>query len=126
MSNRGVVLGAFGLHDNFIIMVEAEPFQAVKNSLNCLVGRALAVGILNAKQEFPIVVARIEPIKQRRSGAADVKISGWGGGKTSDNSRFQYQLFVIIELFYFEDILNCENADVTQPKSFPDYALDLA
>ena len=68
----------------------------------------------------------IKKIKKCRSCTANMQISGWGGGKTSDNSRFQYQLFVIIELFYFEDILNCENADVTQPKSFPDYALDLA
>ena len=49
------------------------------------VGRARLVGILDAQQELAAVVAREQPVEQRRARAADVQESGRGGGEAGDD-----------------------------------------
>ncbi len=59
-----------------LVPVEAEPPERVDDELDVLVGRARAVGVLDAQDEDAAVVAREQPVEQRRAGAADVQVAG--------------------------------------------------
>ena len=73
----GVPLGAIRLEYHVAVMREAEPVKTIEYGLNGLIGRSGAVCVFDTKQKFAAGVARIEPIEQCRSGAADMKKSGW-------------------------------------------------
>ena len=62
-----------------LIPVDAEPAQAVENAGDHLGLRALDVGVFDAKDEGAAVTAGVEPVEQRRAGAADVEVAGGGG-----------------------------------------------
>src|SRR6185503_4581218 len=58
------------------VPVEAEPRQRVENLVDRLVGRAVAIGVLDPQQEGSPVVASEEPVEERRPGAPDVEVPG--------------------------------------------------
>ena len=72
------------MRNGVAIPIEFEPFEAVKNGGHGCVVVALAIGILDAQQEFTLAPAGVEPIENRRPAAADVQITGRRGGKTHD------------------------------------------
>ena len=51
-----------------------------------LVRRALDVGVFDAQDEDAAVTPRVEPVEQRRAGAADVQVAGGRGGETKTRS----------------------------------------
>src|SRR5882724_3266783 len=83
----GVAGGAGKLEDNLAVPVEAQPFHAVDDGVDRLLGGALAIGVFDAQAKCAAVMARQQPIEQGRSSTADVQESGGGGGKTSDDSH---------------------------------------
>src|SRR5947209_2238956 len=64
---------------------EAEPCQAIEDRGDRLVGRARAVGVLDAQQEFAATPARIKPVEQCGARAADVQEAGRRGRKAGDD-----------------------------------------
>jgi hypothetical protein len=50
--------------------------EGVDDEVDVRVGRARAIGVLDAQDEAPAVVAREEPVEQRGAGAADVQVAG--------------------------------------------------
>ena len=68
-SPRTADVGAF-------VPVQAEPAEIAEDRRFRHVGRALDVGVLDAKDERAAVAAREEPIEQRRAGVADMQMPG--------------------------------------------------
>ena len=62
------------IHD-VLVPAEAEPVEALEDRARALVGAARAVGVLDAQQELAAVVLGVEPVEERRAGAADVEVS---------------------------------------------------
>ena len=65
---------------------KAQPFQTFQNRLCRLGGRARAVGVFDPQQELAATATGIQPVEQRRAGAADMQIAGGRGGETGDDS----------------------------------------
>ena len=61
--------------------VQAEPIQALEDHPRRCLGAALAVGVLDAEQEFAAVVAGEQVVEQRGPGAADMQQAGRAGGE---------------------------------------------
>lgn len=58
------------------IPIEAEPVQAVEDSLACFVGVSCFVGVFDAEDEGAAVFSCEEPVEERGSRAADVEVAG--------------------------------------------------
>ena len=66
---RSALVGAF-------IPIESQPAQTLDDARDHLPRGALGIGVFDAKDEGAAMAARVEPVEQRRPGAADVKIAG--------------------------------------------------
>ena len=64
---------------------DAEPGEPVEDRGDRGLGRALAVGILDAEQHLAAAPTRIEPVEQRGARAADVQKAGRRGRKARDD-----------------------------------------
>ncbi len=80
-----VAPGATELAYRLAIPVETEPVEAVENGVDRQLGRALAVGILDAQKEGSAEAFRVEPVEQRCARAADMQEAGRGGGEAGDD-----------------------------------------
>src|SRR5205814_2036691 len=69
-------------HMRTFIPIEAEPAQSFINRGGCFFGIARSISVLDAQNEFAVVVSREEPIEKGRTCAADVEIASGRGGKT--------------------------------------------
>jgi hypothetical protein len=58
------------------IPIETQPPQPVKNSLNLVPRRSLDVSVLNAQDEDAPRAPGVQPVEERRSGTANMKVSG--------------------------------------------------
>src|SRR5262249_46527135 len=58
-----------------LVPVEADPSEPLEDRLDRLGRRALAMGVLDPKDEGPAVVAGEEVVEERRARAADVKVA---------------------------------------------------
>ena len=67
--------------------VEPEPPQVVLDRGFRRRRRALAVGVLDAQDERAAVMARQQPVEERRAGVADVEVTGGAGGETDSHRR---------------------------------------
>jgi hypothetical protein len=67
----------------FLVPTEVEPAQAVEYGGDGGVGVALDVGIVETEDHGAIVMAGIEPVKDKGAGATDVEKSGGGGRKAN-------------------------------------------
>ncbi|CAM3083304.1 hypothetical protein KOXY103107_14555 [Komagataeibacter xylinus] len=76
-----------GLEDRFLVGFDVHPGQAVEQHVDRLLGRAFAVGILDAEHELPAVVAGIEEIEKGGTGVADMQQAGGAGSKTRTDSH---------------------------------------
>ena len=89
IGHRAVAIEALGLEVRRVrsadvrplVPVEAEPAQAVHDSRDHLPRRTFGVGVLDAQHERAAVPAGIQPVEQRRAGAADVQVAGGRRGK---------------------------------------------
>jgi hypothetical protein len=87
--DRAVAVVALGLEHRLLVGGEAEPLHAVEDRLDRGVGRALAVGVLDAQQEAPAVLAREQVREQRGARAADVQETGRAGREAGDDGHGQ-------------------------------------
>ena len=62
-----------------LVPVEAEPAQPVEDAGDHVGRRALDVGVFDAQDERAAVAPRVEPVEERRAGAADVQVTGRRG-----------------------------------------------
>src|SRR5205823_14958308 len=76
-----VPFDARALEYGLLVPIEAEPGEAVEDHPCVLLRRASLVGVLDAEQELPAHMARVEPIEESGPSAADVEIAGGGGGE---------------------------------------------
>ena len=60
-------------------------FRPVEDDLGVRVGAALLVGVLDAQDEGAAGLPGVEPVEQRRAGAADVEVAGGRGGEADAN-----------------------------------------
>ncbi len=72
----GMAVGAGELEHGVAVPVQAQPAHAVQDRVDRGLGRAGAIGILNAQQELAAFRPREQPVEQRGARAADVKESG--------------------------------------------------
>ena len=75
-------LEAMRLVDRRRVGGKLQPGHRVEDRLHRFVGGALAVGVLDAQQEFAAAPARLQPAVQRGARAADVQETGGTGGET--------------------------------------------
>jgi hypothetical protein len=61
------------LEHRFFVSAQPKPVQTVENRGDCFVRRAGAVGILDPQQEAAAMVAREQPVEERRARATDVQ-----------------------------------------------------
>ena len=72
---RAVEVQPGALVDGSLVPVEMEPGEGVEDRLDRFGGRALRIGVLDAKDEASAVVSREEVVEERRAGAADVEVA---------------------------------------------------
>ena len=77
--------GAGELEERLAVPIEPEPGEPVEDRRDRRLGRALAVGILDAEQHLAARVLRIEPVEQGRARPADMEEAGGRGGETRDD-----------------------------------------
>src|SRR5438046_2105829 len=70
-------------HMRTFIPIEAEPAQSFINRGGGFFSIARSIGVLDAQNEFAVVMSREEPIEKGRTRAADVEIAG-GRGDEAD------------------------------------------
>ena len=80
-----VARGAGELVHGVAVPVDAEPGEAVEDRLDRGLGRALAVGVLDAQQHLAAVLLGEKPVEQRRARPADVQEAGGRRGETRDD-----------------------------------------
>ena len=82
LGRLAMALDARELADRLAVPFQAEPGKTIDDRLNRRLGRALAVGVLDAQQEPPAEALGVEPVEQRRARAANVQKAGRGGRKS--------------------------------------------
>ncbi len=73
LDHLGVPAGAHELEDGRLVGGEAEPAQAVQDRLDRGLGRALAVGVLDAQKVAAAMVPGEQPVEERGPGTTDVQ-----------------------------------------------------
>jgi hypothetical protein len=81
-SRLPVVAGPLRLAVRALVPVDAEPAQRSLDAIDQLVAGQGGIGVLDAQDERPPVVAGVEPVEQGRAGAADVEEAGRRGRET--------------------------------------------
>src|SRR6266568_7234124 len=94
-SDFGMPRGVRGLMHDLAVPGEAQPLEPIDDRGDRLFGRAQAIGVLDAQPEDPtiamaLVVAREEPVEQRRAGAPDMEEAGRRGSKADDDAHGRY------------------------------------
>src|SRR6266508_5380795 len=74
-------------HMRAFIPVQAEPLQPFVNCGRRFFDMARLVGVFDSQNELSAVMPRKEPVKKRRSRAAEVEIAGGRGGETDADFR---------------------------------------
>ena len=76
-----------GLVDGRLVPREAEPLHGADDGLDGLGRGALAVGVLDAQEELPALVAGKEPVEDGRPDVADVHVPGRAGRKARSDAH---------------------------------------
>ncbi len=77
--------GAGELINHLAVPADAEPIEPVEDGVDGGLGRALAVGVLDAQQHLAAAAAGVEPVEQRRPRPADMQEAGRRGRKAGDD-----------------------------------------
>ena len=81
VGNFLVTLQSLGLVERTLVGIQIQPVHGVENRLHGLVGGTLAIGVLDAQDEFTAATARFEPAIKRSARTADVQETGGAGGE---------------------------------------------
>ncbi len=76
-----VTIQPLGLVKRTFIGIQTKPVHGIENRLHRGIGRALAIGILDAQDEFAAATARFQPAVQCSAGAADMQETGGAGSE---------------------------------------------
>ena len=95
IGHRAIPIAALGLKirrvrsadERAFVPVEAEPSHPVEDPFDHLLRRSLDVGVFDPQHEHAAVPARVEPVEERRAGAADVEVAGGRGSEPDANCR---------------------------------------
>ena len=68
-----------------LVPVQPQPAQVVENARLGLARRALGVGVLDAKDERPVVAVGQQPVEERRPRVADVQLTGRRGSEADSH-----------------------------------------
>ena len=60
------------------VPIEPEPAQTVENPGDHVGRRAFGVGVFDSQNEGAAGAACVQPVEERRAGAADVEVAGGG------------------------------------------------
>ncbi|MNS96878.1 hypothetical protein D3C72_1311960 [compost metagenome] len=63
LGDLAVTVGAGELEDGLFVAEQLQPGQAVEDGLHGVVGRTLAVRVLDADQEFPAPALGVQPVE---------------------------------------------------------------
>src|SRR5688500_1487562 len=85
LGDLGMAIRARELEGRGLVAVEAEPAQAVEDRFDRRLGRACAVGVLDAQQVLAAVVPGEQPIEQCGARAADVEVTRGRGSEARDD-----------------------------------------
>jgi len=77
--------GAAELVDDVAVPIELQPLQAVQDGVDRLLGRTLAVGVLDPEQHLAAELFGIEPVEQRGAGTPDMEEAGRRGGEAGND-----------------------------------------
>jgi hypothetical protein len=83
----GVTVDSLRLEHRIAVPVEPEPAQAVDDGVNGGLGGPCAVGVLDAQQEPPAVMAGEQPVEIGGARAANVQEAGRRRRKTGDDGH---------------------------------------
>ena len=70
-----------------LVPVEPEPAQPVEDAGDHLPRGPLGVGVLDAQDERAAVAPGVEPVEERRAGAADMQVARGRRGKADADHR---------------------------------------
>ncbi len=82
-----VAIESLGLVVRTLVGIEVAPFHAIEDHPHRFIGGPLAVGVLDAQDEFAAHAPGIEPAEKRRPDAAYVQHAGGTGGKAGNYSH---------------------------------------
>ena len=81
--SRGLIqIHAPRLKKRTFIPSDSQPRKALQNSIHHFIGGALEVRIFNPQNQSPAKMARVKPVKQRRSRPSNMQIAGRRRSKT--------------------------------------------
>ena len=66
------------IHLRAFVPIETKPAQAVEDAGDHFVRRALDIGVFDAEDEHTTMAPDVQPVEERRAGAADVQVAGRG------------------------------------------------
>ena len=84
----GMAGGARELIGDLAVPRQAEPGEPIQDRRDRRLGRARAVGVLDAQQVLAAVMLGEEPVEQGRSGAADMQVAGGRGGEAGNDGHW--------------------------------------
>ena len=79
MRDFGVARLELRLEIGFAVAADPQPFEPVEDRVDRRLGRAGAIGVLDPQQIFAAVMAREQPVEERRARAADMQEPGRRG-----------------------------------------------
>src|SRR5579871_3073481 len=86
------------------IPTEIEPFQAFEDGVERGLRVAVDVGVVNTQNHRSVMAARIEPVENKCSGAADVQEAGWGGREA--DTKHQSSGYLRLGTFHLDLLSN--------------------
>jgi len=75
------------LVERTLVVFQPEPGHALQNRIHRFGGGTLEIGVLDAQDEGPAVLAGIQPGKQRGARTADMQIAGRAWGESGANGH---------------------------------------
>ena len=77
-----IEISALALEIRAFVEIKAQPVHGVDDGVCHFLGRAGLIRVLDAQDEFAVVLAGVEIIEERGAGASDMQIPGGAGGET--------------------------------------------
>ena len=88
---------------------QPEPPEALKDPRHHVGGRALDIGVFDAQHERPAVAPGVQPVEERRPGAADVQktCGGWSKANARDHTAIMgwYRQFGRVVAYYSYSVM---------------------
>jgi hypothetical protein len=95
---RAVEIGAFALEERPFVPGEAEPLHPVENRRSRLRCGALFVGVLDPKEEDPVMPPRVKIVEERGPGPPDMEVAGGAGCKANPGSLRRRHIIPFISM----------------------------